>query len=323
MTFSHANAITVVSSTIKSPPITRRCLFPRRSTEKTDIMSNKNKGFSLIELIVTVTIMTVLTAILAPQMLGYVREAHQKACTSSRFEFVRYYQRYIEDEDGAESLPDFLSEAKFMGLDSDNICPAGGTCAFAIVDKHLSVLCSVHDTDTGAGTAVKPASGPNNTFVLDPATGKYAEIVVHGTGVGQTCYAIDDKIIYYDGDKYEKGYYYINAAKTSSAPITDMDAYITTILGWGANNLVKINTDVPIQTYDAVSQNALKQADRNSMIVQGQCYYIDFDWDTVDGPVLAMYTGLTNATYWRKDLSKADNGTAGNNIGVWAILETK
>jgi len=49
---------------------------------QTPVKRKNNKGFSLVELIIVITIMAVLTAILAPQFLKYVersREARDKA----------------------------------------------------------------------------------------------------------------------------------------------------------------------------------------------------------------------------------------------------
>ena len=286
-------------------------------------MCSKNKGFSLIELIIVITIMAILTAILVPHLLRYVGQARAATCASNRSEFVKYYQIYRIDAEGAESLSDFLNKAKAVGLEAEDICPAGGDCSFAIENDRMVVHCSLHDYKAGSAPP-RPTDTKSSVYVLDPALGKYVEINVRDTGIGQSYSDIDDKIIYYDGDKYEKGYYYINAAKVTSN-ITDMDEYFATLIKWNATtNVVKLNTDVPIQTYDSVSQNApSKQKDRNSMVVQGQCYYVDFDWDDVDGPVLAMYTGTSNATWWRGDLSKKENGTDGDNVGVWAIIETK
>jgi len=295
--------------------------FRQPYEKKVDVMrkeDKENNGFSLIELIVVITIIAILTSILTPMLLRYVAQSRATACASNRTAFLRYYSIYEIEAGTNSTVPAFLSAAKLDGLPSDNICPGGGECTFEIVDGRLLVLCDMHYGSVDRpGNVPHPAGSMNNVFVLDPISGKYVEINVHDTGIGQKSSAIDDKIIYYDGDTYEKGYYYINAAKITSN-IADMDDYISILRGWNENNFIKLNTDAPIQTYDAVSQNApSKNTDRNAIAVQGQCYYVDFEWDGVDGPVLAMYHGLSNSAWWRGDLSSESNKN------VWVVMEVK
>ena len=51
-----------------------------------------NKGFSLIELIIVITIMAILTAILAPQLLRYVEQSRQAKDKTTMDELARAFQ---------------------------------------------------------------------------------------------------------------------------------------------------------------------------------------------------------------------------------------
>jgi prepilin-type N-terminal cleavage/methylation domain-containing protein len=82
---------------------------------------NKNKGFTLVELIVVLVILAILAAILVPALLGYIDRAkeqqivlHAKSClTSAQAEFSNLYAkgevwngRYVDisDTDAAERI---------------------------------------------------------------------------------------------------------------------------------------------------------------------------------------------------------------------------
>ena len=282
-------------------------------------MVRNNKGFSLIELIIVVTILAVLLGILAPNLLKYLGSSRQTVCLTNRDTYARQYYAFAASE---ETLPTFENFRDYMdasGSPLSAICPSHGAITGKITDYTLALSCSEHDGS--AGTAVQPANTRSSVFVLDPVSGKYVEIKVHDTGQGQKSADITGRIIYYDGDLYENGYYYINAWRVRSS-IEDMDTYITDVttnVGSGVN-FIKLNTDVPIQTYDAASQNASsKQSERNTIVFRGGCFYIDFDWDDVDGPVLAMYNGSTTDAGWRGDLSS----TVNSNQNKWTILEVQ
>ena len=106
-----------------------------------------NRGFSILELIIVITIMAVLTAILAPQFLVYVEEAREAACLSNRQTFVRYYDIYvIEMDDVPFTQAEFEEDARIDGLTVEMICPSHGDCVLKIDDEtgRLSISCNKH-----------------------------------------------------------------------------------------------------------------------------------------------------------------------------------
>ena len=128
----------------------------------------KNKGFSLIELIVVVSILAVLVGLITPLYLGYVEKTKKSSCIYSRDKLERKVFTEIAAD---ETFLDFLNEN--YGIDNPNnitdeggdispllerlnlsdyeICKSEGeiTANFYISDDGKSyifkILCSVHD----------------------------------------------------------------------------------------------------------------------------------------------------------------------------------
>ena len=57
-----------------------------------------NKGFSLIELVIVITIMVILTALLAPQLLRYVEQSREAKDAVTMDELVRAVELSLTDE---------------------------------------------------------------------------------------------------------------------------------------------------------------------------------------------------------------------------------
>ena len=126
-----------------------------------------NRGFSLIELIIVITIMAILTTILTPMLLRYIEQSRAAACASNRDAFVRYYAVYEIEAEVDTTVPAFLSAAKIDGLPSDKICPGGGECAFELNDGHMSVFCSIH-AEGGPDEPVTTPTPLGTTLYLFP-----------------------------------------------------------------------------------------------------------------------------------------------------------
>lgn len=274
----------------------------------------KKSGFTLAELLVVVAIIAVLVAVSIPIFTGALAKSKTNVCEYNRYQLVRTLELIVLTEGRMPTADD----AKNADMALDTLCPSGGTCKIELKNgSSLNVSCSIHE---GSGNITKPDDTMYTVHVFDPETGKYVEIPVQGTGVGSSSADLYGKIIYYPGsDKFPEGYYLIKTAQYSSN-IKDIDAYLEIILGWSKHNFTKIDPDQPIQTYDAAKENSKKpNSSRNSSVVKGQFYYIDFTWDDVDGPVLALYNGSTTDTWWRGDLS--DNTKWPTNKGVWIIVK--
>ena len=68
--------------------------------------SKQNKGFSLIELIVVISVMAVLTAVLAPTLLRYVEKTRVQKDESAVGEFLNALYLVATDQDAYMTLPD-------------------------------------------------------------------------------------------------------------------------------------------------------------------------------------------------------------------------
>ena len=111
-------------------------------------MTEKNRGFSLIELIIIITIMVVLVAFLSPNFLRFLPQARKEACTSNKGEYYRVFNLFLffEEPESEPKLTDFYAfAAKNNLIDRTEICPAHGVCLFEIEKRTLSITCSVHD----------------------------------------------------------------------------------------------------------------------------------------------------------------------------------
>ena len=65
---------------------------------------NKNKGFSLVELIVVIAIMAVMAAVLAPALLGYVEKSRMQKDSSAMGEITNSVQLAIADQNIYDEL---------------------------------------------------------------------------------------------------------------------------------------------------------------------------------------------------------------------------
>jgi len=111
-------------------------------------VAKKNRGFSLIELVIIVTIMMVLVGILAPNLLRYLTDSRKEACASNKGEYYRVYNLFLffEEPEGDPTLESFYAFAAKNNLaDRTLICPSHGTCFFEIDHRALYITCSVHD----------------------------------------------------------------------------------------------------------------------------------------------------------------------------------
>lgn len=267
-----------------------------------------NNGFTLMEMLIVVAIIAILIAIAIPTFISHLKKTKETVCLHNRKQVEHQFQicALFEDDPSA--------------IETQGLCPENGVYTVNdLGNMQYSVSCSVHDSESSDSGGKKPEDDMYSLHVLDPITGEYVELIVHGTGVGAKNTDIQKKIIYYPGsDKYEAGYYYINAGQYS-ANIQDMDAYLEIITSWSKRNFIKVNTDVPIHSYNPTTEVIPSSKESNCSIVKGQFYYVDFKWDDVDGPVLAMYNGETSDTWWRGDMT--DDTKWPTNKGVWSIVE--
>ena len=66
---------------------------------KNEILTNENKGFSLVELIVVIAIMAVMTSVLAPSLLGYVEQSRMAKDNSAMGEVNNAIKLALANQD--------------------------------------------------------------------------------------------------------------------------------------------------------------------------------------------------------------------------------
>lgn len=106
----------------------------------------KDRGFSLIELIIAIAILVILTGILAPQFLKHIEKSRKAVCDSNIETIQKQYNVYcIETENSLNTDAEIIAAANQVITDSKAKCPSGGTYSAEVnALKWPVVFCSVH-----------------------------------------------------------------------------------------------------------------------------------------------------------------------------------
>lgn len=106
----------------------------------------KDRGFSLIELIIAIAILVILTGILVPQFLKHIEKSRKAVCDSNIETIQKQYNVYcIETENSLNTDAEILAAANQVITDAKAECPSGGTYSAEVnALKWPVVFCSVH-----------------------------------------------------------------------------------------------------------------------------------------------------------------------------------
>ncbi|HIW22110.1 MAG TPA: type II secretion system GspH family protein [Candidatus Dorea intestinavium] len=121
----------------------------------------QNNGFTIIELITVMVVISILAAILLPGILNNIGKQHKKECiTNQKAIILELKSKRIENPQITmeEALPEILEKTKIK-------CKGGGT--YTAVDKD-SVACSVKEH--GSETAVEEDVKNYDTPITKPTT---------------------------------------------------------------------------------------------------------------------------------------------------------
>lgn len=100
------------------------------------------KGFTLIELIVTIAIISILLAVAFPKFAGYTKNAEKEVCKMNCRQMEKMYQIYLIEGDIEHSDEVFN---QFLTGYGDDLCPGGGEMTYF----EGEIRCSVHSEGSG------------------------------------------------------------------------------------------------------------------------------------------------------------------------------
>lgn len=120
------------------------------------MVKNKDKGFTLAELLVVVAIIAILVAVSIVIFTGKQKEAKATVCEANRTSLKHHLAvDYMSGE--LEQLTDTVFQ-EYIKID-ESVCPSGGTYSYSgNFESGFKIKCSYHDGDgSGGGTEAKSA----------------------------------------------------------------------------------------------------------------------------------------------------------------------
>lgn len=120
------------------------------------MVKNKDKGFTLAELLVVVAIIAILVAVSIVIFTGKQKEAKATVCEANRTSLKHHLAAdYMSGE--LEQLTDTVFR-EYIKID-ESVCPSGGTYSYSgNFESGFKIKCSYHDGDgSGGGTEAKSA----------------------------------------------------------------------------------------------------------------------------------------------------------------------
>ncbi|WP_346873785.1 prepilin-type N-terminal cleavage/methylation domain-containing protein [Clostridium sp. UBA5988] len=102
-----------------------------------DRIKHKNKGFTLVEVIIVIAIIAILAAIAVPYYIEQVEKAEEKICFSNCKQLERLYKIYLYEKNIRHS--DIVFE-KFLQDYGNDICPKHSEVNY----MDGEVKCSIH-----------------------------------------------------------------------------------------------------------------------------------------------------------------------------------
>lgn len=104
---------------------------------KNEILTNENKGFSLVELIVVIAIMAVMTSVLAPSLLGYVEKSRMQKDDSAMGEVNNAIKLALADQDVYDECLIYNVKGNHSCYADAAAVKAGPSTTNATIDKEV------------------------------------------------------------------------------------------------------------------------------------------------------------------------------------------
>lgn len=101
---------------------------------------SKNKGFTLVELIVVIALIGILSLMSVPYLVGYTQRAKVQACNFNCLQLEKMYHTHLTMKGGAHIESKFNEYLDEYGQD---ICPDYGVIRY----ENGKVKCGIHPND--------------------------------------------------------------------------------------------------------------------------------------------------------------------------------
>ena len=243
--------------------------------------SKKNKGFTIVEILIVLIIVGVLSAVILPMASVFIEKSKETTCIGNRKTIEKAYNLYRIGQSNPVTLAQFISDGAADSAEwADHMgkCPSGGiyTASKDASGTKDIIVCSVHDKTAGS----TPEPTPGNMI---PGTDKYGSSSgILATDNWDACLTVVDQynkyISFTKGQKFlYNGKFYV-ATETLSNIYYDTNSNPDQNIWWttkSAGGLVQV-TDVS-QTWDNVSDGDTFK--RGDLLYYHGNYYVC----TVDG----------------------------------------
>lgn len=104
-------------------------------------MNKKSGGFTLVELIVVISILGIIAGIAVPRLIGFKSMAEESVCDANRKTVERMYLAFLVEND-IDHTDNIFNE--FIIDNFNEVCPAGGVIRY----EDGKVKCSVHGSES-------------------------------------------------------------------------------------------------------------------------------------------------------------------------------
>jgi len=126
----------------------------KRRKEKMSKLKRRQKGFTLIEVLLIVVILGIIAAIAIPRLMASRAQAQEKTCRTNVANINTALEKYYFDtgkypgDTGAATFTDFLSLTDYFP-DGAPVCPSGGTYSLKTTKR---AKCTIHGDIDGSDT---------------------------------------------------------------------------------------------------------------------------------------------------------------------------